>query len=111
MKLTDSRSGLDKFKRQNGFNISKCPSAPSVYLKINQFKKDLKPRKEWLIAELTVIYKKDAEGIFERFNDAIEKGNNVTVSIIDKCEECGCILQEIIRRYETKNAGLLKRCK
>lgn len=108
-KLTDNRTALTQFKRQGGFNISKGPSAPSDYLKINQFKKHLKPRKEWLIDELTVIYKKDAEGIFERFNGAIEKGNNVTVSIINKCEECGSILQEIIRRHETKNSRFFKR--
>lgn len=110
MKLTDSNSGLDKFKRQNGLNISKAPSASSDYLKINQFKKDLKNRKKWLIGELTTTCgEKKAEDIFELFNNAIEKGNDITVSIIDKCEKEGSVLNEIIRRQEYKNVAFLKK--
>ena len=109
-KLTENRTALAKFKSQNGFGISQPRSAPSDHLKITQFKKDLSNRQEWLIDELSNIYGKNkAPGIFERFNDAIEKGNNVTVSIINKCEANGSILQEIISRYETKNAALIKR--
>ena len=110
MKLTDSNSGLDKFKRQNGFNISKAPSSSSDYLKITQFKKALKTRKEWLISEMAITYgEKKASDIFERFNDTIEKGNDITVSIIDKCEKEGSVLNEIIRRHEYKNVSFLKK--
>lgn len=109
-KLTENRTALAKFKSQNGFGIATANSEPSDHLRITQFKKDLRNRQEWIISELSNIYgEKKALEIFERFNYAIENGNNITVSIIKKCEINGSILNEIVKRYETKNASLLKR--
>lgn len=109
-KLTDNRTALTKFISQNGLGILEAPqSAPSDYLKLIQFKKKLKINKEWMVLELAIIYgNKNAHGIFERFNDAIEKGNDVSVAIINKCIKNGNVLNEIITRYENKNRAILK---
>lgn len=108
-RLTDNRTALARYISQNGLGVLTARSAPSDYLKLTQFKKKLKINKEWMILELANIYgNKNAHGIFERFNDAIEKGNDVSVAIIDKCIKNGSVLNEIITRYENKNRAILK---
>jgi hypothetical protein len=100
--LTDNRTALDKFKMQGGFNISKAPSTTSDYIKLCVFQKEFKKKTPWLIEELTKLYGKLGINIFQNFEDAILKGNDVAISIIDRCEKDGSILNEIIRRSENK---------